>query len=111
MEIMRHATARTREVQILSVVAELCSYVVEETMSAMVKLAKEVDEPYDISQPRKLVTRRDKLRPRSWSKRHQGACLDVEDEAFQEKDGNMDEPRSVKGRRRRHQSACHDVAH
>ena len=61
-------------------------------MSAMVKLAKEVDEPYDISQPRKLVTRRDKLRPRSWSKRHQGACLDVEDEAFQEKDGNMDEP-------------------
>ena len=32
----------------------------------------------------------------SWSKRHRGACFDVKDEAFQEKDGNMDEPRSVK---------------
>ena len=29
----------------------------------MVKLAKEIDEPHDISQPRKLVTRRDELRP------------------------------------------------
>ena len=37
--------------------------VAEETMSAMVKLAKETDEPYDISQPRKLVTQRDELRP------------------------------------------------
>ena len=27
------------------------SDVAEETMSAMVKLAKEIDEPYDISQP------------------------------------------------------------
>ena len=29
----------------------------------MVKLANEIDEPYDISQQRKLVTRRDELRP------------------------------------------------
>ena len=39
------------------------SDVAEETMSAVVKLAKEIDEPYDISQPRKLVTCRDELRP------------------------------------------------
>ena len=63
-------------------------------MSVVVKLAKEIDEPNDISQPRKLVTRRDKLQPRRWSKRHRGACLNVEDEAFQEKDGFMDESRS-----------------
>ena len=77
-------------------------------MSAMVKLAKEIDESYDIGQPtaechlmawpyeRRRVTRRDELRPRRWSKRHQGACLGVEDAVFQEKDGYMDEPRSVK---------------
>ena len=77
-------------------------------MSAMVKLAKDPLEPCDIDQPtaechlmvwpqkRKLVTRRDELRPRRWSRRHRGACPGVEDEAFQEKDGYMDEPRSVK---------------
>ena len=32
-------------------------------MSALVKLAKEIDEPSDISQPRMLVTQRDELRP------------------------------------------------
>ena len=76
-------------------------------MSAAMKLAKVLDE-LDIGQSpaecllmvlpprRKLVTRRDELRPRRWSRRHREACLGVEDEAFQEKDGYMDEPRSVK---------------
>ena len=45
---------------------------------------------------KRRVTRRDELRPRRWSKRHRGACFDVQDEAFQEKDGHMDESRSVK---------------
>ena len=45
---------------------------------------------------KRRVTCRDKLRPYRWSKRHRGACLDVEDEAFQEKDGYTDEPRCVK---------------
>ena len=83
------------------------SDVAEETMSAMVKLAKEIDEPYDIDLPtaecqsrtpseKRRATRRDKLRPRRWSKRHRGACFDVEDEAFKEKDGYMDDFRSVK---------------
>ena len=85
---------------LLSVVAERCSCeerkrdVAEETMSAMVKLAKEIDEPNDTGQPtaechlmvlpprRKLLTRRDKLRPRRWRKRHRGAFLDIENEAF-----------------------------
>ena len=73
----------------------------------MVKVAKEIDEPYDIDLPtadcqartpseKGRVTRRGKLWPRRWSKRHREACLDVENEAFQEKDGYMDEPRSVK---------------
>ena len=39
---------------------------------------------------KKLVARRDELRPRRWSRRHRGVCLGVEDVAFQEKDGYMD---------------------
>ena len=39
------------------------SDVAEETMLAMMKLAKEIDEPHDISEQRKLGTRRDELRP------------------------------------------------
>ena len=98
--------------------AEQCSCeerkrdVAEETMSVMVKLTKEIDEPYNIDLPtaecqsrmsskERRVTRRNELRPRRWSKRHGGACLDVEDEAFQDKVGYMDE--SVReGRSRRH---------
>ena len=37
--------------------------VAKETMSVTVKLAKEIDEPYDISLPRKLVTQRNELPP------------------------------------------------
>ena len=58
------------------------SSVAEETMSVMVKLAKDPLEPHDIDQPtvecqlmtpseRRLVTQRDELRPL------QGACHDV----------------------------------
>ena len=77
-------------------------------MSAIVKLPKDPLEPHDIGQPtaechlmawlyrRKLVKRRDELPPQRWCKRHRGACLGVEDEAFQQKDGYMDEAQSVK---------------
>ena len=45
----------------------------EETVSALVKLAKEIDEPYDISQPGKLITQREELRP------VQGSAEDTEE--------------------------------
>ena len=74
----RHATARAPERFQYSVGAERCSCekherdVAEETMSVMVKLANEIDEPYDIDLPtaecqsrtpseKRQVTRRDKF--------------------------------------------------
>ena len=54
---------RKEQCQLQAVTCESDAKQDKDTMSAMVKLAKEIDQPYDISQPRKLVTRRDELRP------------------------------------------------
>ena len=91
-------------------VAEQCSCeerkrdVAEKTMSVMVKLANEIDEPYDIDLPtaecqsRTPFPRKGGLHAETSSGRARGARFDVENEAFQEKDGHMDESRSVKDR-------------
>jgi len=84
--------------------------VAEETMSVMVKLANEIDEPYDIDLPtaecqsrtpfeERRVTHKDdaSLEKKEEGARSRGACLDVENEAFQEKDGYMDDSRPVQG--------------
>ena len=86
------------------------SDIAKETMSVTVKLAKEIDELYDIELPtaecqsrtpseRSRVTHKDDA---SQGKKEEGArcrgvCLDVVNESFQEKDGYMDDSRPVQG--------------
>ena len=54
------------------------SDVAEETMSAVVKLAKEICESCDIGQPTAACLLRWPSRSR-WSRRHRGACLGFDD--------------------------------
>ena len=74
------------------------SDVAEEMMSVTVKLAKEINEPCDIELPTAECQSRTPSEERHASQgkkegaRSRGACLDVENEAFHEKDGYMDDP-------------------